>query len=395
MTPRILSLQVPDFPVRVQQALTPTLRDRPVVVVTSRRSLGRVSAASAEAREAGIHPGLRYPLALRACPDAAFLLPDPPQEARAETALLKTLFQYTPALKRYGAGRLFADTTGTGRLFGPPLDLANRIQAELEHEYTLPPAMGISRRALWSDLAGHCALPDGLIEVLPEQEDGFLRLIPPRWVPGVGPKTQELLEDMNIQRLHQLTQFSTAELIDAFGHQGRILAEALRPPTASERIEALPSLTALLPGAESEVTAGHALVAESNRPEEIQSLLQGLIRDCGRQLRARRLVTGRIHLSLHYSDGRSGSGSRPLTPPSCRDSLLLKAAREALTRTWKRRVRLCRLDLRCGQLAEPRDQLRLLPDPEESSETSRLIALDHIHERFGATALRTAAELAS
>ncbi len=407
--PHILSIQIPDFPVAVYRAHTPALRSRPVIVASSRRAMGRVLALSDEARQAGLRVGMRAPAAARLCPDAT-VLPPPQEEAlRAERTLVAAATQGSPCVARCGPGQVLVDLRGTERVAGPPLDVAARLQQSIAERLDLTSVLGLARRSIWSRLAGRFVTPAGIFEVLPGQEPHFLRLIPPEWVPGVGPKTSERLRDMNITNLAMLQTFSAEELVTAFGPAGRSLANAVRLTDRDDpQLEEFRGQYTYLPANDSaiersnaeeisilspqRVDAVAALPQETTDPDAIQAGLARAVRTCGRALRERGRVAGRLQVTIVYSDGRTRTAGQRLVPASALDSTLRDAARQAFARARTRRIRLCRLAISCTDLRAPAGQATLFDGRAPQQERRRLRALDSIHARFGPEAIMTGTE---
>jgi DNA polymerase-4 len=393
--PHILALHIADFPVAVARAVTPRLRDRPVVTVSSRRPLGRVLAVSNEARQTGVREGLRYPVAKRFCPDAAFLTPDRGSEVRAEYAILRAALQVSPCVERYGAGRIFVDIAGTRRLLGAPLDIAYRLQRTIAKRHSLRGALGISCRKVWSSLASTAVMPCGVMEVLPHREAEFLSLVPPEWVPGVGPKTMELLRDLNITNLAMLRQFEPPEILRAFGAAGRSLLQAIRQGEDEGPVPAVTDIAALLPLTEDAVEADVPLTEESAGPDAVRGGLLQLASSCGEKLRRQHRECRRLALTIGYGDGKTLTGTKKLPERTAVDSDLASAVQRLFATVHTRRVRLCRVALRCEDLAEPAPQTSLFPDVRRRREMHRLAALDAIRLRFGADAIRSGVALLS
>ena len=392
----ILSVQVSDFAVAVRRALCRKLVDRPVVVVSSLRPMGRVLCLSAEAREAGLQLGHQFAFARHACPDAAFFTPDREQEARAMRVLLQTAYRICPRIEAATFGRIYLDLRGTDRLWGLPLDLAERLRRDLQTDVHLATAHGLSSRRVWSQLAGQLVAPTGVLEVLPGQEQSFLSMVPPEWVDGIGPKTSCLLRDMNITRLGQLCQFERGELVDLFGAVGGVLYHTLSPSEPEVGIATtLPENLALGPEATTPtVSCTLPLKEESAVRETIRHAVRLATQDCGRQLRAQQFHAQRVRVSLQYSDGRSASARRPLESPGNLDTLLAQASAQALQRALKRRVRLSSVTIACEGVSRASRQLRLFADSAAEREARRLRAVDAVCTRFGQGAIFSAFELA-
>ncbi|MFW5798069.1 MAG: DNA polymerase Y family protein [Planctomycetota bacterium] len=391
--PNVVAVQVMDFPVAVCRAVTPRLRERPVVIVSSMRPMGRVLSLSAEARSAGLYVGMRYPVALGYLPDAAYLLPDDDLQRRAELAMLKLAVQFSPRLVRCGAGRIALDVTGTGRLLGHPLDVASRLQRQLGETYRLPGAVGLSCRRIFSTLAARLIAPSGIMEVLPGREAQFLEMVPPEWVPGVGGRTLELLRDMNITRLSMLGQFTESDLVEVFGPPGRHLAEAVAVGRRDPMLPWAADPAELLPMDDRGIEVDLPLLEETADPVRVRAALGRAVGRCGSRLRLQGLEARRLHLSVLYSDGRSSTGSRRLHEPTGLESTLLDAARTVLERTWTRRVRLARLTVRLSELCDASRQIDLFDEVDRRRQQRRLHAIDLVRRHFGDDAIDRGSDL--
>jgi len=383
----ILALQVADFPVAVARARTPALRGRPVIMVSSRRTMGRVVAVSPEARQAGVREGMRYPVARHLCPDAAVRTPDRDQEVRAEHAILTAALQVSPCLQRVGAGRVVVDLAGTRRLWGAPMDAASRLQADVARSCTLPSALGISSRTVWSRLAAQAVAPTGILEVLPRRETDFLSLVSPEWVAGIDAKTVELLRDMNIANLAMLRQFTPQEMLRVLGPAGRRLLEAVRVGDEEPRLRPVEDVRALLPLIEDAVDAAVDLVEESTAPDALCGALAHAVAVCGARLRAQRRICSRVRITVGYSDGQRRTGARALPEATMVDSELCRAAQQAFARAHTRRVRVCRIGLRCEGLLDAEVQTSLCQRLAHARELRRLAAIDAVRVRYGEDAI--------
>ena len=107
------------------------------------RALGGGAAGGNQAGHAGAP-------ALKRCPDLVLLPPNPHLYARASRALHEVLRIYAPVIEPRGYGHAFLDLTGTGRLFGPAVDVAARVQREVRERLRLPVSVGIAANKLVS-----------------------------------------------------------------------------------------------------------------------------------------------------------------------------------------------------------------------------------------------------
>lgn len=85
-------------------------------------------------------------------------------------------------------------------------------------------------------IASDQAKPAGVVGVDPSRLAEFLAPLPVRAIPGVGPKTAEVLRRAGIERIGELAQRRTSELRQTLGPWGAILVATARgkPPPDTE-----------------------------------------------------------------------------------------------------------------------------------------------------------------
>ena len=150
----VLFIDPPAFCTTVEGSSLPRSAARPLAVAPPGADRATILALSAEARLAGLTRGMAVRPALKLCPDLVLLPPNPRLYARASRALHEVLRIYAPVIEPRGYGHAFLDLTGTGRLFGPAVDVAERIQREVRERLRLPLSVGVAANKLVSR-AGH------------------------------------------------------------------------------------------------------------------------------------------------------------------------------------------------------------------------------------------------
>ena len=69
---------------------------------------------------------------------------------------------YSPLIEHgEGDGHLFMDVTGTGRLFGPPVDVAWRLRRQAAADLRLAPIWAVAPNKLVAKVATRLVKPDG------------------------------------------------------------------------------------------------------------------------------------------------------------------------------------------------------------------------------------------
>ena len=141
---------------------------------------------SPEAQHDGLRPGMPVDLARRLCPSLRLLAPDPVRIQLAHRRLEDVVARFAPVWEPVRPGRLFLDLTGTGRLFGPAVDTAARIEREVTRSYGITGVLGVGSNKLISRVAAGLIQPPQLCDVRPGSEQTFLAPLPVTLLPGLS-----------------------------------------------------------------------------------------------------------------------------------------------------------------------------------------------------------------
>lgn len=375
MEREIIHIDIATFAVAVERVVHPELRRRPVVVAPVGPSRSVVMALSPEAQEAGIRKGMILARALRRCRNVVVLPPNEPLYARASRALCQVLEGFSPVLEPAGYGHAYLDMTGTGRLFGPPRDAAWRAQKEIRQRLHLDAALGVASNKMVSRIAAVVTEPVGLQDVPAGDESAFLAPLPAELLPGVGPKTQEQLLELNIRIIRELGAMRLEHLMLAFGRLGFML---------HQRALGIDDTPVYPPRAVPAVEEETALAEDSNDWDLLKGALCRLCERAGERLREQKQRAGRMEVLVRYSDYREAMGRAKLVPPLQSSALLAARAGRLLERTLTRRTRVRSLHLRLAELSSGPAQLDLFADPKPLRQARLESALDELRRRYGA-----------
>ncbi|MBI9084408.1 MAG: hypothetical protein JEZ11_12480 [Desulfobacterales bacterium] len=391
MTQRsIIHINVADFAVAVERVVDRRLRGRPVIVAPTGAARAAVYDMSDEAYQCGVQKGMPLGQALCRCRDAVVLAPHPDRYERAMTALLEHARRYSPRVEMTDAsGHLFVDATGTGRLFGPPPDVALRIRRAVRADVGVDPIWAVASNRLVAKVATRVVKPDGEYIVRAGDEAAFLAPLPVFLLPGLEAEEIGRLAEFNLTRVGQVAGLSMAQLSVIFDGASRRLYEAVRGID--------PSPVAVAGQVPPAVHFDHAFGDDTNIVAKVEGVLYALVEKAGAALRRRRLCARRAGLVLDYSDGGRTVRQAVVQPATAYDARLFAAARTALGRAWTRRVRIRRLTLTFDRLTFPPAQLSLFDaDRAVVLREDRLAqTIDAVRERFGGDALKVGRTLRS
>jgi DNA polymerase IV len=395
----VLFVDPPAFCTTLEEMVAPALRARPLAIAAPSADRATVLALSAEARLAGLAPGMPVRTAQRLCPDLVVLPPNPKLYARASRALHEILRAFAPTIEPRGYGHAFLDLTGTDRLFGPPQDVAARIRREAAERLRLPLSVGVAANKLVSQAAikagrlesGAGALWAGGKQSLPYvpagDERGFLAPQPLDVLPELDPAMRARLDEYQLELIGEVASISESALCAVFGRQGRMLRS---------RAQGIDPRPVLSPEQQSEFRVVHTLTSDTNDLGALHPLLRLLSERLGSRLRRRGLIAGRLRLEATYTDYTTVSRTLPLGE-SILDAELWTAARRALALASTKRLAIRALALTLDQLMEVDTQLELWAGKKEDFPASPLPsgpvalqhAIDRIRARYGTRALRS------
>ncbi len=211
------------FFVSVEQALDPSLSGKPVIVGGLPQERGVVASASYEARKFGIHSGMPTSLAYQLCPKAIFLKGKFQYYQLYSRRFHEIISSYSPDIDMVSIDEAYINARGTQRLFGTPLNIADKLKSDIKNTLNLPSSVGIARTRVFSKIACEQSKPNGVLAVPEEGEIGFITPLRVNVLPGIGPKHIEILNNLNIQTVEELIKTPDWIVETALGNYYKIL----------------------------------------------------------------------------------------------------------------------------------------------------------------------------
>ncbi|HPA40721.1 MAG TPA: DNA polymerase IV, partial [Candidatus Hydrogenedentes bacterium] len=235
---RILHMDMDAFFASVEVARNPRLRGRPVVVggePGDPRSV--VSSASYEARHFGVRSAMPIAEAHRLCPGAVFLRGDHELYGAVSRRIHTLLESVSPLVHMASIDEAYVDITGSLRLFGGEEALALGLKARIRGETGLPCTVAVAANKLVSKVAANEVKPDGCVSIPAGGEAAWLAPLPVGKLPGIGPRTREMLESLGILTVGALAAAPAPVLEPVFGAQNAHVLRAAALGVASDEVE--------------------------------------------------------------------------------------------------------------------------------------------------------------
>ena len=382
----ILHADMDAFYASIEQRDDPALRGRPVIVGgTGPR--GVVSAASYEAREFGVYSAMSSAEARQRCPQGVFLRGSMRRYAAESRRIFEVFQRFTPLVQGLSLDEAFLDLSGSERLQGAPVQVGERLRAEVRAETGLAVSVGIAPVKLVAKIASDLAKPDGLLEVAEGRVRDFLAPRPLRRLWGVGAVGEKRLREAGFATLGDLAGADRSELETRFGDFGAHVSRLARGEDDS------PVEPGRAPVSYSEENTFERDISER---EVLESVISQHAEAVARRLRRSGLQARTVFLKLKLAR-RVAAGPRgyplltrrsTLAEPSDDGATFARVARRLLRDAkLEQPVRLLGVGV-SNLLRADRGQLGLFPVEEGEARSGRLNrAMDEIAERFGADKL--------
>jgi len=199
----------------------PELKGKPAAVAgdPSRRS-GIILAANYEARALGIRTTMTVNQALKLSPTLHLVPPDHHYYEEMSDRVLHFLRGFSPVIEQNSIDEAWIDMTGTESLFGNPIDAAEKIMEGLKNELQLWCSIGIASNKFLAKMASEMKKPLGITHLKKEDIPVKLWPLPVQYMYGIGLKTTEVLNQMNIITIGDIALSSKDKLIKTFGKAG-------------------------------------------------------------------------------------------------------------------------------------------------------------------------------
>lgn len=355
----------------------PEYRQRPVVVGAQPGNRGVVAAASYAARQFGIRSAMPISEAYRRCPDAVYLRPDMQKYRQVSRQVFATLADITPVVEKASIDEAYLDISGLGKIIGSPEDVGRQIRRCIHQATELTASVGIGPNRLIAKLASEAGKPDGLVVVARDEVLAFLAPMPVSNLRGVGRRTQQIFDRLNIRTVAELRATALTTLKEHLGE--RAAASVHRQALGRASDEVVPDRQRK--SISKETTFGTDVRDHHRLHDVLRELAGGVARTARRENLAGTVVT----LKIRFEGFDTYTRQTTLPAPTNDERLLLTTAWSLFINSDlpDKPVRLIGVGI-SGWAERNTAQADLFETAEQKVQDQKILeAIDTVEEKFG------------
>jgi DNA polymerase-4 len=362
------------FYATVEKRDDPELADRPVIIGGGKR--GVVSAACYIARTYGVRSAMPMFKALDLCPHAAVVRPDMAKYVRVGREVRHAMQALTPLVEPLSIDEAFLDLAGTQQLHGMvPAKVLARFARDVERTIGITVSVGLSVNKFLAKIASDLDKPRGFAALDQEEARAMLAERPVGFIFGVGPATQERLQQKGFRIIGDLQRADEIELMKQFGGEGRRLWRLARGIDDRRVVADRGAKT---------ISNETTFETDIRDLPTLEKILWRLSEKVSARLKSGELSGSTITLKLKTADFRQRTRSQSIHAPTQMAAKIFATSRDMLAKeidgTAFRLIGTGVSALKPGSQADDTDML-----DRRSADAER--AMDDLRKKFGAAAV--------
>ncbi len=218
----ILHVDLNNFYASVEQVLNPDLKGKPIAVCGDPdKRHGIVLAKSMIAKKAGVQTAEPIWQAKRKCPDLVVVQPHYSEYVKYSQMVRDIYVKYTSQVESFGLDECWLDVTGSTKLFGSGIEIAEKIRNEVKIVTGgLTVSIGVSFTKVFAKLGSDLKKPDAVSVISVDNYKKVAWSLNAKEMLYVGKSTANKLKELNIHTIGDIANSDKMMLIRVFGKSG-------------------------------------------------------------------------------------------------------------------------------------------------------------------------------
>ena len=218
----ILHCDLNNFYASCEALANPELKDKAIAVGGSPKDRhGVVVAANYKAKSFGVRCGVTVYQAYKLCPDIVVCSPNFELYNEMSRRVRAIYADYTDQVEVFSIDECWLDVTAS-KMFGSPLEIANKIRERVKSEVGLTISVGVSFNKTFAKIGSDLKKPDATTEISVANYKNVVWKLPIGEMFGVGKQSRTKLVNIGINTIGDLARFNKDILIRQFGKMGEM-----------------------------------------------------------------------------------------------------------------------------------------------------------------------------
>lgn len=382
----ILHCDLNNFFASVEALSHPEFRDVPMAVAgSSEDRRGIILAKNEHAKKFGVQTAEPIWQAKRKCPNLVLTRPHYPKYKEYSQKVYNIYLRYTDQVEPFGIDEAWLDVTGSQKLFGNGMDIAQSIKDTVKSETGLTLSVGVSFNKVFAKLGSDYRKPDAITEISRENFKNIVYPLPVSSLLFVGKSTCAKLAQYDITTIGDIASSSRELLTSMLGIRGGELHDYACGIGNSEVIRA--------DQWEPPKSIGRGLTFKRNllSMDEVRTAITPLAEDVAERLRRHSMWCNRVSVTIKDDALKTISRQCNIEPSTNLGRVIYNTAISLIEKNWDFKIPIRMLTVTAMNLSEEYRgiQLSLFDDTEASdtSDTDKLekleTSVDRLKQRFG------------
>ncbi|MFD0704307.1 DNA polymerase IV [Alloscardovia venturai] len=303
----ILHIDMDAFYASCETRRHPELQGKPVIIGTGTRSV--VSAANYEARAFGVNSAMPVATARRLCPHGVYLPVDMEYYRSISQKVFAIFEEVTDCIEHVSVDEGYMDVSSALLQWKSPVAIAQWIRKTVFERLGLTCSVGIATNKLIAKLASTNAKPDGMLLIPQSRQAEFIRMMPVRAIPGVGPALQRTLDNFGISSVASLAQLSEDNI-------SRMTGSAITGHMLYMAAQGLDERPVVVHAPDKSIGHERTFPEDTRNAHEVTNLLRKCCDATASTLRKRGLVARTLTVKLRFANLKYVSKSFTMETPT-------------------------------------------------------------------------------
>lgn len=289
----ILHSDLNSFYASVEMMLDPSLKGKAVAVCGSTEDRhGIVLAKSDLAKKAGVKTGMVNREAKQTCPGLIVLPPQYEQYLKFSRLTRDIYLRYTDQVEPFGMDECWMDVTGSRKIFGSGIEIAEDIRRSVQQELGLTVSIGVSFNKIFAKLGSDMKKPDAITIIGEEEYKTKVWPLPASDLLYVGRATTKKLQRYGMTTIGDIANAQPDFLKMLLGVNG-IMLWKFANGTDQARVMRTDYISPVK-------SIGHGItcVADLENNEEVWKVMLELSQDIGHRLRVHELSAKGVQITV-------------------------------------------------------------------------------------------------